>query len=106
MVAACVFTFGVGSVAVSAAIAVTAVAVSDIYTGNVSSMGTYLNAGLAGAAVGMIGAAAGAIGGMVVGALGLGVVGTVVFSGVAGGLSAGASTLTTDAIINGGPLAF
>lgn len=43
---------------------------------------------------------------MVVSALRLGVVGTVVFSGVAGGLSAGASTLTPDAIINGGPLAF
>lgn len=83
-------------------------AVSDVYTGNVSSMGTYFNAAQAGAAVGMIGAAAGAIGGMVVGALGLGAVGTAVgtavVSGVVGGLSAGASTLAADAIMNGGPL--
>ena len=43
---------------------------------------------------------------MIVGALTLGAVGTAVVSGVAGGLSAGASTLTPDAIINGGPLAF
>lgn len=100
------FTFGVGVIAVSAAVAVTAVAVNDVYTGNVSSMGTYFKAAQAGAVVGMIGAAAGAIGGMVVGALKLGAVGTAVVSGVAGGLSAGASTLTPDAIINGGPLAF
>ena len=99
------FTFGVGVIAVSAAVAVTAVAVNDVYTGNVSSMGTYFKAAQAGAVVGMIGAAAGAIGGMVVGALKLGAVGTAVVSGVAGGLSAGASTLTTDAIMNGGPLA-
>ena len=99
------FTFGVGVIAVSAAVAVTAVAVNDVYTGNVSSMGTYFKAAQAGAVVGMIGAAAGAIGGMVVGALKLGAVGTAVVSGVAGGLSAGASTLTTDAIMNGGSLA-
>lgn len=105
VVAACVFTFGVGVIAVSAAVAVTAVAVNDVYTGNVSSMGTYFKAAQAGAVVGMIGAAAGAIGGMVVGALKLGAVGTAVVSGVAGGLSAGASTLTTDAIMNGGALA-
>ena len=74
--AACVFTFGVGVIAVSAAVAVTAVAVNDVYTGNVSSMGTYFKAAQAGAVVGMIGAAAGAIGGMVVGALKLGAVGT------------------------------
>ena len=98
-------TFGVGVIAVSAAVAVTAVAVNDVYTGNASSMGTYFKAAQAGAAVGMIGAAAGAIGGMVVGALKLGAVGTAVVSGVAGGLSAGASTLTTDAIMNGGALA-
>ena len=45
---------------------------------------------------------------MVVGALGLGAVGTAVgtavVSGVVGGLSAGASTLAADAIMNGGPL--
>ena len=74
------FTFGVGVIAVSAAVAVTAVAVNDVYTGNASSMGTYFKAAQAGAAVGMIGAAAGAIGGMVVGALKLGAVGTAVVS--------------------------
>ncbi|OUP68756.1 hypothetical protein B5F10_20320, partial [Anaerotruncus colihominis] len=105
VVAVCVLTFGVGVIAVSAAVAVTAVAVNDVYTGNASSMGTYFKAAQAGAVVGMIGAAAGAIGGMVVGALKLGAVGTAVVSGVAGGLSAGASTLTTDAIMNGGALA-
>lgn len=105
VVAVCVSTFGVGVIAVSAA-AVTAVAVSDVYTGNVSGMGTYFKVGMTGMTVGIIGAAAGMIGGMVVGALKLGTVGAAVVSGVIGGLSAGASTLATDVIINNGLLAF